>query len=145
MIKPDKNNLENRCQIRVLLLDGDVSVLTSVALALRSSDFNVTAATDVAEIQHELSSGYFHVAVVDVNGSEERDLQIVLRLQAAAPRLPFILLTADSEQMTNHPLVRQARAWFPKPLLDFSVLIKEIAETAGRATRPSTEKVVTCL
>lgn len=118
----------------MLLLDRDQAVRDSLALAFRAADFHVTAANSVPEVQGGLARNAYDVAVIDINGGEDSDLEPVRTIQKSAPELPVVLLTADPE-LTRHPLTKAARCSFSKPLLDMPLLIKALSDITGRSAK----------
>ena len=132
-MKPVRLSPENRCKKHILLLDPDPSVREALASVLRSENYCVVCASDEKEAFDQLVRHPIDVALVDLNGSEESNWQVVQRLGEADPDLRIILLTAHPDRM-EHPLASRAQAWFQKPLLDLPLLFNKVTElTVGKS------------
>ena len=127
MTKSIENLSEKSRKKHILLLDADPSIRDSLASALRSENYCVTSASDEQEGLKQLSGDLIDLALVGLEDRDQARWHAVQKLDAANPRLPIILLTAQPEG-TQHPLASRAQAWFPKPLLDLSLLFKKVTE-----------------
>ena len=127
MTKSIENLSEKSRKKHILLLDADPSIRDSLASALRSENYCVTSASDEQEGLKQLSGDLIDLALVGLEDRDQARWHAVQKLDAANPRLPIILLTAQPEG-THHPLASRAQAWFPKPLLDLSLLFEKVTE-----------------
>jgi len=112
---------------QILLLDPDVSVRESLAVALRTENHCVILAGDDQEALNEVAHRPIDLAVICVSGGADARWQVVRRLDAANPRLPIILLTATLDGV-QHPMAGRAQARFQKPLLDLPQLFEKVTE-----------------
>jgi CheY-like chemotaxis protein len=93
---------------RVLLVDDDPSVLSSLKAVLEFHAFDVETAVSVSEAQRKLATSEFELVVTDVRMEREASGFEVIRTAAQKPRRPATaLLTAylpKSEQWKNEPV-----------------------------------------
>jgi CheY-like chemotaxis protein len=73
---------------RVLLVDDDPSVLSSLKAVLELNHFNVETAVSVAEAQRKLAAGTFELVVTDVRMEREGSGFEVIRAAARQPCRP---------------------------------------------------------
>jgi DNA-binding NtrC family response regulator len=83
---------------KILVVDDDFAVRTSLELLFENHDFAVKTAGNPAEALALLDAESFNLAVIDMNFSRETSgregLELLSRMQAAAAGMPVILLTA---------------------------------------------------
>jgi CheY-like chemotaxis protein len=106
----------------VLLVDADVAVRDALASALCSENYSVVSAGDQHEAVDSLVRHPIDVALVDLDGPGKGAWDAVRRLDAADPRLPIVLLTAQPD-LIAYPWAGRAHACFQKPLLDMQALM----------------------
>jgi len=116
------------CKKNILLLDADLSVRDALASALIAEDYCVVPARDGREALSQFSAQPIDLALLELGPEEsESDWWTVQRLAELNPRLPIVLMTAQSERQA-HPLAQHARACFQKPLLDLTPLLNKLSE-----------------
>lgn len=77
----------------ILVLDGDLSFLDSMKIAL-SPNFNVCTHHDLESAKKTLREKIVRLAIVDHSLKEENGLDLIKELQALAYKPPWILVTA---------------------------------------------------
>lgn len=91
---------------RLLLLDDDRLVLATLGEGLRQAGYRVTTASSVEEAEEALAGGSIDLAILDVRMPGLSGIDLAWRLHAADNEVPFIFLTAYSDE----ELVEQATA-----------------------------------
>lgn len=93
---------------RVLLVDDDPSVLSSLKAVLELNHFDVETAVSVAEAQRKLAAGTFELVVTDVHMEREGSGFEVIRSASRLPRRPATaVLTAyfpQDEKWKSEPV-----------------------------------------
>jgi len=89
---------------RLLLLDDDRLVLATLGEGLRQAGYHVTTASSVEEAEDALASGSIELAILDVRMPGVSGIDLAWRLHDANSDVPFIFLTAYSDE----ELVEQA-------------------------------------
>lgn len=89
---------------RLLLLDDDRLVQATLGEALRLAGYRVVTASSVEEAEEVLAVGGVDLAILDVRMPGESGIDLARRLHAADSDVPFIFLTAYSDE----ELVEQA-------------------------------------
>jgi AmiR/NasT family two-component response regulator len=89
---------------RLLLLDDDRLVLATLGEGLRQAGYRVSTASSVEEAEDILSDGGIDLAILDVRMPGQTGIDLARRLHAADSEVPFIFLTAYSDD----ELVEQA-------------------------------------
>src|ERR1700720_2925536 len=79
---------------KVLVVDDDFSVRDSLAMALRSEDFQVVTASNGHEALERYFEGYVDVVLLDLNMPVKNGWDTFERLTALNPYLPVIVITA---------------------------------------------------
>jgi DNA-binding NtrC family response regulator len=83
---------------RVLIVDDDVSITTSVALLLKQAGHASRAAVSPAEALSLLERGGFALVLQDMNFSRQTSgaegLALLADIKARWPQLPVVLMTA---------------------------------------------------
>ncbi len=83
---------------RVLLVDDDPAVRTSLRRALESEDYAVTVAADGGQAMEEMARGFIDVVLLDLNLPGLSGWDVFERLTAIHPFLPIIIITARPDQ-----------------------------------------------
>lgn len=89
---------------RLLLLDDDRLVLATLGEGLRQAGYRVTTASSVEEAEDVLAGGGIDLAILDVRMPGLSGIDLAWRLHDADNEVPFIFLTAYSDE----ELVEQA-------------------------------------
>jgi response regulator NasT len=89
---------------RLLLLDDDRLVLATLGEGLRQAGYHVTTASSVEEAEDALAAGNIDLAILDVRMPGVSGIDLAWRLHDANSEVPFIFLTAYSDE----ELVEQA-------------------------------------
>lgn len=89
---------------RLLLLDDDRLVQATLGEGLRQAGYRVTTASSVEEAEEVLAEGGIDLAILDVRMPGQTGIDLARRLHAADSEVPFIFLTAYSDE----ELVEQA-------------------------------------
>lgn len=89
---------------QLLLLDDDRLVLATLGEGLRQAGYRVTTASSVEEAEEVLAGGGIDLAILDVRMPGLTGIDLARRLHAADSEVPFIFLTAYSDE----ELVEQA-------------------------------------
>lgn len=95
---------ENEETKRLLLLDDDRLVLATLGEGLRQAGYRVTTASSVEEAEEVLAAGGIDLAILDVRMPGLSGIDLAWRLHDANNDVPFIFLTAYSDE----ELVEQA-------------------------------------
>lgn len=106
---------------RVLALDDQAEVLTSLRRILRRRGFDVDAYTDPAAALEavELDSQRYDIVLLDVNMPKMNGLEVLRRVKSLALDLPVVMLTADSTAETAVSALKAgAFSYLTKPLDD---------------------------
>lgn len=91
---------------RLLLLDDDRLVLATLGEGLRQAGYRVVTASSVEEAEDVLAAGGIDLAILDVRMPGLTGIDLARRLHEADSDVPFIFLTAYSDE----ELVEQASA-----------------------------------
>ena len=83
---------------RVLLVDDDRAVRTSLALALQSEAYEVTQAANGQEGLEQLHCGDIDLVLLDLNLPVKNGWDTFERMTAINPLLPIVLITARPNQ-----------------------------------------------
>lgn len=89
---------------RLLLVDDDRLVQATLGEALRQAGYRVSTASSVEEAEEALAAGGIDMAILDVRMPGQTGIDLARRLHDADSEVPFIFLTAYSDE----ELVEQA-------------------------------------
>lgn len=81
----------------LLLMDDDRLVLATLGEGLRQAGYRVTTASSVEEAEELLSANDFDLAILDMRLPGQSGLDLARQLRAANSDVPFIFLTAYSD------------------------------------------------
>lgn len=81
----------------LLLMDDDRLVLATLGEGLRQAGYRVTTASSVEEAEELLSANDFDLAILDMRLPGQSGLDLARQLRAANNDVPFIFLTAYSD------------------------------------------------
>ena len=109
---------------RILLVDDDASVRSSLSRALQSEDYGVCAAANGAEALRRLEQGRIDLVLLDINLPVTSGWEIFEQITALSPFLPIIIITARPDQY-DFAAAAGASAIMEKPL-SLPVLMESI-------------------
>ncbi|MBW2525398.1 MAG: response regulator [Deltaproteobacteria bacterium] len=117
--------------MRVLLVDDELELVSTMAERLELRDFDVTAVTSGEEALERLAKATYDVAVVDVKMPTMSGEVLLAFIQRDYPKLPVILLTghAGTDEALEEAQL-QACATLFKPI-NIEELIRTMNECAG--------------
>jgi two-component system, NtrC family, nitrogen regulation response regulator GlnG len=115
----------------ILLVEDDPSIAIVITAALEAEGFDVTCCDSIAERDRLLSNRQFSAMVTDVMLTDGDGLETIATVQAIAPDLPIIVLSA---QNTLDTAVRASETgafeYFPKPF-DIDELARTVRQAVG--------------
>jgi len=126
-------------QTRVLLVDDDFSVRESLALALRSENFQVVTAANGEEALARYLDGYIDVVLLDLHMPVKNGWDTFERLTALNPYLAIILITSRLNQR-EMAAVAGASALMEKPL-NVPLLIQTINRLVEEPNEARLERI----
>lgn len=91
-------------QIKVGVVDDDVSVRSGLSRSLRSANFDATTFASGEECLAAPGLDGIACLLVDINLSGMSGFELIHRLKQAGCRIPVILITADDEPVTRDAL-----------------------------------------
>jgi two-component system response regulator MprA len=109
---------------RILLVDDDRSVRSSLSRALQSENYDVWAAADGAEALRTLEQGRVDLVLLDINLPVTSGWDVFEQITALSPFLPIIIITARPDQY-DLAAAAGASAIMEKPL-SLPVLMESI-------------------
>lgn len=117
--------------IRVLLVDDEPGLRTSLAANLEMEGFEVVEAESAAHALKLVQDSSFDVVLTDIRMPGMNGVELFQALQKTRPGLPVILSTAFAlEDLTREALQAGAFALLPKPSD-----VEHVAATVSRAAR----------
>ncbi|MGE5468792.1 MAG: ANTAR domain-containing response regulator [Ignavibacteria bacterium] len=119
---------------RLLLLDDDRLVLATLGEGLRQAGYHVTTASSVEEAEDVLAGGAIDLAILDVRMPGVSGIELAWRLHDANSEVPFIFLTAYSdEELVEQASEAGAMGYVVKPA-DPDRLVPAIEAAFARAS-----------
>jgi DNA-binding NtrC family response regulator len=126
----------------ILIVDDDLSVITSLALLLKQAGYRTQSASSPAQAMERLATDCFHLVIQDMNFSRqttgEEGIDLLRRIKSAKPHLPVILLTAwGSIQLAVEGMRAGAADFVTKPWTHQQLLqsVKTAIGLAAAATK----------
>jgi two-component system, NtrC family, nitrogen regulation response regulator GlnG len=117
---------------RVLLVDDDEAIRTVVCEALRREGHIVSAASNVAEFEHQLATFRPDLLVTDVILPDGNGLDLIPNIIARYPGMPIIVLSAQNTLSTAVRATEQgAFEYLPKPF-DLDELCRAVRDGLRR-------------
>lgn len=136
-------------QPKILLVDDDESVRTSLAAVLEISKFGVTTAASVAEALHLIDTEPFDVLLCDLHMPGAGDgFTVVSAMRHTNPEAVTLVFTGyPALEEAMNAILLQADQILVKPLAVHSLveLIREKLENRGKRRETSIERVATIL
>ena len=105
---------------KILIVDDDFAVRTSLSLLLKQNDFKPIAAASPAEAKAILSENKFNLIILDMNftmeTSGEEGLKLLKEIKVLLPAIPIIIITAwGSIELAVQGMKLGARDFITKP------------------------------
>ncbi|MBI4989094.1 MAG: response regulator [Rhodocyclales bacterium] len=120
-------------QRKVLLVDDDRLVLATLSSGLEQAGYAVQACASAEEARRVLGVEHPDIAVLDVRMPEQSGLDLAKHL-LEHPRVPFIFLTAYSEEdVVQQAIEHGALGYLVKPV-DIPQLVPALEAALARAT-----------
>lgn len=118
-------------ELRVLIVEDNAGDARLIREALREAPagmrFLVEQAPRLADALALLTDAPFHAALLDLGLPDAAGLEGVLRLRAAAPELPIIVLTGrDDDDLAQRALLRGAQDYLVKGAVEDAVLQRAV-------------------
>jgi DNA-binding response OmpR family regulator len=121
---------------RLLLVEDEVRLVTSLVDGLRTAQIDVTAVSTGREGLELAKSGDFDVMVLDIGLPDQEGFTVLRKLRATGSDLPVIILTArTSAEDVVRGLERGADDYMPKPF-SFQELLARIRLRERRVGAP---------
>lgn len=120
---------------RVLVVDDDPGIRTSLASFLEDYDFKTMAAQNAEEALELLTNESFDMAIVDLRLPGMNGEAFVLRAHELLPELRFLIYTGSVSYCLSDELVQiglRPEHVVRKPLTDLSVLLECIEDVLQR-------------
>ncbi|MAB77383.1 MAG: Fis family transcriptional regulator [Verrucomicrobiales bacterium] len=123
----------------ILVIDPNPDVTSSIEIALKENDINITSAANEQSAIDELDSGDFDIVISDLTFDDGRGFSLLQKLQKFHPQPPFIALSDQSDSRSAIEAVKAgAFDFLPKPIstADLNRAIKEAIDCSRRASEP---------
>ena len=122
--------------MRVLIVDDEPNILSSLRVALESMKHTVHAAGGLAEALELLERAEFDLALVDLRLGKESGFKVLDAIASRSPRLPVVIVTAYSSIETAVDAMRRgAFDYLPKPFTPAQ--IRGVLERLGTRAVPA--------
>lgn len=120
-------------QIRILVVDDEAGLRTTLAANLELEDFTVVEAANGAEALDRLSSESFNMIISDMRMPEMNGLDLLREVKQRTPDVPIVLMTGfELEEMIDQAVNEGVFTILTKPFR-----IEDVLEIVRRATRSS--------
>jgi response regulator RpfG family c-di-GMP phosphodiesterase len=104
-------------KIRILVVDDEKSVRTSISRFLSQKDFQTESAASGEEALEKMKSSFFHVALVDLMMPGMSGLNLMARIKSEQPEVSIIVITAlDDAELAARSLEKGAERYLVKPI-----------------------------
>ena len=118
-------------QLRILIVDDETDLVSTLAERLTLRGFQVEVATSVTDALRHVSEGNFSVLIIDVKMPGIGGLELMAQIKREHPDLPVILFTGHSSVADAERGMREgAHDYLMKPI-DIEKLIEKIRSAAG--------------
>jgi len=120
----------------IIIADDDMTIRVVVGEALRQEGWLVIEAEDLPELERMVLAGQGDVVISDVKMPSGSSLELMPRLIAARPELPFIIMSALNTLSTAMDAANQgAFDYLPKPF-DIDELISTVKKAIKKSNIP---------
>lgn len=82
---------------RLLIVEDDIALASGVAMALKSSDLEVTVSNSLREAREKLKSGSFELVLLDINLPDGSGLDYLQEIKSSCPSKVILLTANDME------------------------------------------------
>lgn len=121
-------------KIRVLVVDDEFAIRTSLAAYLEDFEFDVSSAGTAEEALEMMDKESFHVAIIDLRLPGMSGDALILEARERFPRMRFIIHTGSPAYHVTEDFkidgVRMEHV-FLKPISDMMMMVKAVEELAG--------------
>ena len=100
---------------RVLVVDDNEEARQCLASILEHANYNVHLAADGLHALHEMKKRHFDAVITDYHMPRMNGMEFLVLSQVVWPNTPVILLSDDTEDLSDHVIERGAFAWVPEP------------------------------
>ena len=119
-------------QLRILIVDDEEDLISTLAERLELRGFEVEAITDGSKALKRVNEGDFDVLVLDVKMPGIDGLELMAQIKEKHPDLPVIMFTGHGSMASARKgIIRGATDYLMKPV-DIENLIKKIRDAAAR-------------
>ena len=125
--------------IRVLVVDDEPPLLRTLALNLRTRDYDVTTASTAAESIAHVIRLPPDLMILDLGLPDRDGLDVIREVHEREPTLPIIVLSARASSRERSP--RSTSAPSTKPF-DMNELIARLRAVVRRASRDTPGQIV---
>jgi DNA-binding NtrC family response regulator len=113
-------------QLRILVIDDDESIRTTMAAILESEGYNVDTAENGKEAIVKSNSDLYRVALIDFRLPDMEGTELLTALRETTPKMAKIMVTGyPTVQNAIDCVNRHADAYFVKPV-DYGTLLNTI-------------------
>jgi DNA-binding response OmpR family regulator len=130
---------------KILLIEDnpDDSRLIRAALAKADTSFVVRAVEQLSEAEYQLKCFHFQAVLADLTLSDSRGLETVVRIRAAAPRVPIVVLTGlANDDVALASLDQGAQEYLIKDRITPEVLDRTIRYAVQRLRNEDMRRVL---
>ena len=118
-------------QLRILIVDDETDLVSTLAERLTLRGFQVEVATSVTDALRHVSEGNFSVLIIDVKMPGIGGLELMAQIKREHPDLPVILFTGHSSvEDAERGMAEGAIDYLVKPI-DIDELIAAIRNAVG--------------
>ena len=123
---------------------GDVRLLRETLAEADPGRFELTRASTLSEGLERLTEGGIDVGLLDLSLPDAQGLEAIVRVQAQAPGVPFIVLTGRADETLAVAALREGtQDYLIKGQLDRSLLVRSMQYAWGPMGWPCSERTWT--
>ena len=119
-------------QVRILIVDDEVDLISTMAERLALRGFQVETATSGTDALRQVSEKDFSVLILDVKMPGIGGLKLKAEIKRKHPDLPVILFTGHSSVADAERGIREGAFDYLMKPIDIDDLIEKIRDAAGR-------------
>ena len=113
-------------QLRILVIDDDESIRTTMAAILESEGYNVDTAENGKEAIEKSNADLYRVALIDFRLPDMKGTELLTALRETTPKMAKIMVTGyPTVQNAIECVNKHADAYFVKPV-DYGALLNTI-------------------